>query len=1115
MRHFILQFCGFVLAVLLAACGGSGDDDHGTAPQGGTVVGTAGGTVNGPGGVQLVIPPGALAADTTIKIEQSAHGAPALPSDLAPLGPMFAFTPHGLQFATPVTLTQPFDAAAVPAGTFPALYKTNTQNQWDRLDNVTFGLDTVSAQITGFSNGQAGVELRECPRRYWTLNSTANGETDLYGGGPRLGVTNRAIEPVLSGQQGCGEVTVPFLFGLADRTFEQDNGATPGLAMGEVYSSPDGKSFSAYAEAPSGDQHLPNFRSGGKARLQQFQSYVKRASDATLQLELSAGFLAALDYNGSALDIDCLNHPVASLSDFEIQLFCTPLMTEVEFLITAYRHGKDLGRTDFDELVFFATRGGASMKGFFGVWTFAAYSHSDSLTPLWTDANFTVTGLNGSSPLADLNTPLFITIDLSSIEVCPPEVPAIFCADKAFTISSLVSAEAQNRRGRESGAAAYLRDPQKIGGNALRMTGLEATNNPAPLPTGGPAPVPCSGGPDPAAGVLQWSAGHFLAMEGTPRVRDLFVTRTQGNKGAVSVDFSAGGGTGVAGVDYEAPNVTVRFADGDTAPRLVSVELPPSVLADAGKTVNLTLSAPGGCASLGPTSTAVLTIVEHGTPAPVNLAFSVGGTVSGLTGSGLVLEDRAQFVTVAPSGNGSFQFNRAYRANAAYSVLVTTHPSNPIQHCSVVNGSGTVTANVSDIQIHCAAPPPPPSGLDPSFGSGGKASAGLAGGADAIALQADGKIVAVGGVTLARYHADGSLDTGFGAAGNVGNVFNGSASTDAARGVAVQADGKIVVVGYARRAVGVLPATQDFAAARFNADGSRDASFGNGGVAHVGFADSTDQAWQVLIQADGKIVLAGHAATRDALSGRAKNDFAVARLNADGSRDLAFAGDGRANFGTDSDLGYAAALQPDGKIVVAGRAGPVFINNNTPNSVPDVGLARFNADGSLDTTFGAGGTVRQKLSQSWSEASDIVVQGDGKILVTVQAVEGSFFRYTLARFHADGRPDAGFGAGGTVNTAIGVGHGYARALALQADGKIIVAGQVWTSNVNSDFAIVRYHADGTLDTAFGNGGVWVVDFFAGTDGVSDLVVQPDGRIVAAGLARNGSSNGIGLVRILP
>jgi alpha-tubulin suppressor-like RCC1 family protein len=135
------------LLLLLAACGGSG----GEAQQNVPMVGAAGGTVTGPHGAQVVIPPGALSTATPIAIAQSASGAPAVPAGFNAFGPMYAFTPHGTTFAAPVTVTVPFDPAQVPAGATPVLYKTNAQNQWEPIPGATIGAGTATAQVTSFS----------------------------------------------------------------------------------------------------------------------------------------------------------------------------------------------------------------------------------------------------------------------------------------------------------------------------------------------------------------------------------------------------------------------------------------------------------------------------------------------------------------------------------------------------------------------------------------------------------------------------------------------------------------------------------------------------------------------------------------------------------------------------------------------------------------------------------------------------------------------------------------------------------------------------------------------------------------------------------------------------
>jgi alpha-tubulin suppressor-like RCC1 family protein len=156
MKHVLLNRSARVVAIaalstVLVACGsGSGSAPPPPAPPPATV-GPAGGTVNGPSGAQVVIPAGALSAATAIAVDQSSTGAPALPAGTTTFGAMFAFTPHGTSFAVPVTITVPFNAAAVSAGATPVLYKTNGAGTWERVANATVNAGTVTAQVTSFS----------------------------------------------------------------------------------------------------------------------------------------------------------------------------------------------------------------------------------------------------------------------------------------------------------------------------------------------------------------------------------------------------------------------------------------------------------------------------------------------------------------------------------------------------------------------------------------------------------------------------------------------------------------------------------------------------------------------------------------------------------------------------------------------------------------------------------------------------------------------------------------------------------------------------------------------------------------------------------------------------
>ena len=136
----------YVLVLALTACGGGGDD---AAPP--AVIGAAGGTVTGPNGAQVVVPAGALSANTAIAVAQSSAGSPALPAGMYAFGSMFAFTPHGSSFAVPVTITVPFTAASVPAGATPMLYKTNAAGAWEQVAGAAVNAATMTAQVTSFS----------------------------------------------------------------------------------------------------------------------------------------------------------------------------------------------------------------------------------------------------------------------------------------------------------------------------------------------------------------------------------------------------------------------------------------------------------------------------------------------------------------------------------------------------------------------------------------------------------------------------------------------------------------------------------------------------------------------------------------------------------------------------------------------------------------------------------------------------------------------------------------------------------------------------------------------------------------------------------------------------
>lgn len=379
--------------------------------------------------------------------------------------------------------------------------------------------------------------------------------------------------------------------------------------------------------------------------------------------------------------------------------------------------------------------------------------------------------------------------------------------------------------------------------------------------------------------------------------------------------------------------------------------------------------------------------------------------------------------------------------------------------------------------------------LDPTFGNGGKVVTDISG-VDfgyGFVLQPDGKFVLAGSANastgsdfaVVRYHGDGSLDHSFGSGGKVVTNIGGS---DAAYAAVLQPDGKIIVAGNS---------SFNFALVRYNADGTLDATFGSGGRVTTDFYDFSDSVSGVVVQPDGKIVAAGFA-------GRAgpSSDYGLARYNADGTLDSTFGVGGKVStdFNGERDQSFALILQADGKFVASGFAG-----NN-------VGLARYNSDGSLDFTFGSGGRI---VTQNGA-ANAIAHQADGKI-VTAGSFAGDF---VVARYNANGTLDTTFGSGGTTTTDFAGEFDIVTKLVFQADGKIVATGQVRIGGAD-DFGLARYNTNGTLDATFGTNGKITTDF-GGGDSALGAIVQPDGKIAAAGFtaAANLAASDFALARYL-
>ncbi|MGW1767526.1 calcium-binding protein [Streptomyces sp. NPDC002073] len=366
-----------------------------------------------------------------------------------------------------------------------------------------------------------------------------------------------------------------------------------------------------------------------------------------------------------------------------------------------------------------------------------------------------------------------------------------------------------------------------------------------------------------------------------------------------------------------------------------------------------------------------------------------------------------------------------------------------------------------------------------------------------VARQNDGKLVVAGRVTgpgvpfdiaLIRYHADGSLDTGFG--GGDGRVTSDFGGDDEAEAVAVQpSDGKIVVAGRTE-VVDEGGGCCFFSVARYLPDGTLDQGFGSGGLARVEAFGGASGAADLAVQPDGRILAVG-------LSGGA--GFALARLNPDGSPDASFGGDGTVVAGFPpafpGDAGGQAtglALQPDGRFVAVGYVG---------NTAFDFGVARYLSDGSLDTSFSGDGMATANFGGT-DFGRAVAVQSDGAVVAAGSTDTG----FALARFTSGGAPDPAFGTGGRVTTVWPLSTAVAYDMTLQQDGRILVGGTADDpdSQEASDFALARYLPSGSLDTGFGGGDGRVYTGMLGGEEIRGLLTQPDGKIVAAGLAGLGA-----------
>jgi uncharacterized delta-60 repeat protein len=329
--------------------------------------------------------------------------------------------------------------------------------------------------------------------------------------------------------------------------------------------------------------------------------------------------------------------------------------------------------------------------------------------------------------------------------------------------------------------------------------------------------------------------------------------------------------------------------------------------------------------------------------------------------------------------------------------------------------------------------------------------------ANAIAIQEDGKIILAGGApgfVLVRYNQDGSVDSTFGSNGSVIN----RGGLWSAYAVAIQPDGKLIAGGglIVPNSGGALA----FALTRYNSNGNLDNSFGDTGIVVTrldtnNFYDRADDECKVLlIQPDGKIIAAGYTGNGSPFS----YAFGLVRYKEDGIIDSSFGNAGKvitqAYFRT---LGSSAALQPNGKIIIAGWNSPGLGDNN-------FALARYKKNGSRDSSFAQNGIDTIDFYHYSDQAATVAIQANGKIIVVGSSGGLGTSYISTAQLKANGSLDNSFGTNGRTLTDLDM-HFIIKSGLLQPDGKIVVAGSA-SKNGESGILLVRYNGDPVTENHF-------------------------------------------------
>lgn len=352
-----------------------------------------------------------------------------------------------------------------------------------------------------------------------------------------------------------------------------------------------------------------------------------------------------------------------------------------------------------------------------------------------------------------------------------------------------------------------------------------------------------------------------------------------------------------------------------------------------------------------------------------------------------------------------------------------------------------------------------------------------------LGLQSDGKFIVAAsdttGLSIARFTGNGVNDNSF---LFTKKLVRADKSYFSLRSMAIQTNDKIVLGGLWDNTA----SQKDFVIVRFAASGGLDNTFGNAGIQTTDFRGYDDFNTSLVIQNDGKIVAGGFA------SNGASYGFATSRYNTNGTPDIAYSADGKQlTYHGSNDLRTAAvSLQPDQKIIMAGFDGTQYFQ--TTNTL----IVRYTAEGNLDKTYNKTGGQIYVFKYGETVFTSGISQPDGKFISAGYTWNGTDHDFLVVRYNIDGSLDKTFSGDGIQITNVNASSNINIAVALQKDGKIVISGSS-KNNVNLDFALVRYNNDGTLDNTFSGDGILISDF-GGNEYPRALAIQADGKIVIAG-----------------